>query len=317
MATDPAAKAIAVRYSTNASLVTFKVHQFIRSQWAALEGFGRQDINRFAVAVAPVVTAAQHSVAALSDRYVADLGTAALGRSVQPVGVPGELVEDEAIRGVATEDVYRRPALEIEEQLDKGRTIAVALALALIRARMAAATDLQLARTHAFRHIYSVQIEVVGYRRIITGVKTCRLCVTAAARTYRKSTLMPIHSACNCGTAPIFGDVDPLRDLNDELFAEAEEFTEPTEEALLAANERSIAAYRAAYDRSVEMGAKARPRERAQAVASRDRLADQIARRQAQIEDLRGDREPLTIAVHQHGELGPILYDAAHQFSTP
>ncbi|MEU2013100.1 hypothetical protein [Nocardia sp. NPDC019302] len=70
---------------------------------------------------------------------------------------------------------------------------------------------------------------VVGYRRIIhpelSAGGVCGMCVAAADRKYKISTLKAIHGRCKCTVAPIFDDFDPGGELNgrdlDALYAAA------------------------------------------------------------------------------------------------
>ena len=60
---------------------------------------------------------------------------------------------------------------------------------------------------------------VTQYRRVIhpelSKTGTCGLCAVASTRTYHTSALMPLHSNCKCGVAPITTTNDVGKDISD------------------------------------------------------------------------------------------------------
>lgn len=118
-----------------------------------------------------------------------------------------------AIRQVAADAVYGRPFGAYGAFVKDGAHPADALRAATASATKLAATDLQLAQTHAARDWMSAALEgatdelrIVGYRRVLTGPGPhCDLCTAASTRTYRVSDLMPIHEHCGCTVEPLYG----------------------------------------------------------------------------------------------------------------
>lgn len=202
-----------------------RVLVFVATVWGGLEAYQDVDIERFVAAVVPVVTGAQRQMAALTDAYLAAVAVEVLGRPASPVGIPDTAID--RLRGVEPVEVYRRAGLTVWTALAHGEPIDVAARRGLRRAQSLAATDLQLAKTHAARHVLTQTANVVGYRRTLTGSRSCGLCVVASTQRYRREDLLPIHPGCDCGVLPIYGDTDPgqvvdvdtLEDVHDAIAA--------------------------------------------------------------------------------------------------
>lgn len=58
---------------------------------------------------------------------------------------------------------------------------------------------------------------IVGYRRVLTGFRSCRFCAVASTQRYHKKDLLPLHYACDCVVAAIWGTEDPGWIINREL----------------------------------------------------------------------------------------------------
>lgn len=209
MAVDPAVLRIVTSYGDRAALIRQQVLGFIQRAWGSLDAWRDADIERFVSAVAPVVTGGQFQIAALTDGYLAAVEAAMTGLPVRPVGVASSLVTDEAVRGVAAADVYRRTGPTVWTALSNGDPLPVAAGKGLRRALSMGSTDLQLAKTHTSRHVFSGKDRVRGYRRTLNGSHSCGLCIVASTQRYRKESLMPIHGNCSCGVIPIIGTTDP------------------------------------------------------------------------------------------------------------
>ena len=240
--------------------VRARLIDYLRALWAGLGSYNRPDIERFAVAAAPVVVGAQIQAAALTDSYLA-LYERTVGRTIaRPVGIPRAVATGG--RGVPPLDLYQRPGPDIWGALKNGVDWGDAVDRGLTRAVSLAETDVQLAETHAARHHLTSSTNVVGYRRVLTGASSCGLCAVASTRRYHKRDLLPIHPGCDCKVAPIYEDRDPGQVINRELA---------------------------------------------------DRLGQEITDRFG--DTTKGSYSNL-VAVHQHGEIGPILTRKRDTFTT-
>lgn len=191
----------------------------VGTAWGALKSWRDTDIAGFADTVAPFVAAGQSQMASLTNGYLAASMAAAGAGTGMPTGVDPAAVTGSAVRtGVDPIDEYTRPGQTVWYQLSQGTPIEDAVAQGGRRAETLAATDLQLAATHAAQITLAKPpppapngLRVVGYRRVVTNAKACQLCKDAATQRYHSDDLMPIHPNCDCTVEPIVGTKDPGR----------------------------------------------------------------------------------------------------------
>lgn len=252
-------------YNQNAARIRARVLLVVGSLWARLGSYRDNDIARFFATALPVVAGGQLATAALTSGYLAALETATTGRRTPIDPIPQRDVSTEALRGVAADVVYRRPAVELYTLLGQGLAFPEAVKRGGQRLNEIAATDLQLAKTHSARRWMTGNDRVVGYRRVLTGPTSCGLCVVASTQRYHRDALLPIHSNCDCGIAPIFGDKDPGQVIDPDRLEAAHA-----------------------------------------AIAERFGTTDRSAR----ASDFRSQ-----LVVHEHGEIGPVLYRQGHHFA--
>lgn len=206
-------------YQQQTAALQARVEQVIRTTWGGLPGFRDADINRWVDQVLPLVQAAQRQMATLTDAYLAQLaGEAATGLDLS-------LVTGEALRGVAPDEVYRRPATTVYTALSQGKTLDFAAAAGLRRALSIARTDLQLSKTHAARSNQTAR-GVHFFRRVLTGAENCALCVLASTQRYRVGDLSPIHPGCDCGVEDLKAHVDPGQVIDPDLLEQAHQAVE-------------------------------------------------------------------------------------------
>lgn len=185
-----------------------RVDAAVGGAWRALPEYREPNVEAFARSVVPIVNGAARQVAALAAAYLAAVEADALGAHVQAVAVPSELVDPARIRGVPSLlDVYRRPGVTVWTALSKGVPFTQAVDAGLARARALAASDVQLAKTHASRYVTDSRPRIVGYQRTTSG-RTCALCSADAGTVYPPGELMPTHPGCNCDVVPVFGERD-------------------------------------------------------------------------------------------------------------
>lgn len=195
-------------YEDQLSTVRERVTNYIGRTWVSLDDYHDDAIAAWIKQVAPVANGGQAVTGTLTDRYLSVIGSELVDGTIRPVGVSPNLVTTEALRGVTDDDIYRRAAFEYWKAISTGADNITAAERGRIRAETIAAANLQLAKTHASRHVLSQNDRVVGYRRVLAG-KACSLCGTAKSK-YAKDELMPIHNGCRCGVVPIYRDApDP------------------------------------------------------------------------------------------------------------
>lgn len=209
---------IVASYALISAGVRAKVLDYVQRVWANLDRYRDEDIDRFVAAVTPVIVGGQLQMGALTDAYLASIEAATLKTTVRPIGVPQNEITD--LRGVPTSDVYQRAGVTTWTALANGDDLDNAVAKGLDRALSLAATDLQMAKSHASRYVLDRRPSVVGYRRELTGRKSCGLCAVATTQRYHKADLMPIHPHCDCAVMPLYGTHDPGQVIDEERLAD-------------------------------------------------------------------------------------------------
>lgn len=155
--------------------------------------------------IVPVVAAGQGTMVRLVGAYMGAKSLQAGAPNVAITLDPARYTTG-ALRGVNPDDVYQRPFAVMQATLARTGDEQQALQSGRAQAAKLAATDMQLAQTHAAHDWMAQAPTVVGYRRVLTGAGPhCPLCEQAATRTYRKQDLMPIHEHCTCTVEPLWG----------------------------------------------------------------------------------------------------------------
>ena len=212
----PSPEQIVAAHQKAVRAVRVKVEKYTRSVWAGKANFRDSDIDELVERIVPVVLGGQKQAASITDAYIA----AIVGG--KPVGVPNSI----GSRGVDPDEVYRRPAATVYDQLSKGATFADAVAAGANRLQSLVGTDIQMAVRDQARESM-VANNIVGYSRVLTGAENCALCEVAATQRYFAEELMPIHPGCDCGVAPIEGESDPGQVINAERLEEIHSSVEP------------------------------------------------------------------------------------------
>jgi hypothetical protein len=169
-----------------------------------------KDRQRAIAHIVRLVTAGQAHTVRLVDAYMTAKAIQATGSGAR-VGLDPAKYSTAALRGVAADVVYGRPFGAYGALVKDGAHPGDAVKAAQASVTKLAATDLQLAQTHAARDWMQAtaeqatgDIRIVGYRRV-TGSDPCALCAAAATRTYRISDLLPLHESCQCTVQSLWG----------------------------------------------------------------------------------------------------------------
>lgn len=280
--------------------------------------------DRFAQAAVPVLEGATASGAAAAVAYVPMYVAAATGTApVDPVRIDSRWVTP---RGLSSVEVLAKPFVTMRVALAEGRDIATASELGRQRLVQIAATDPMLAARAASSAAMEADRRVVGYRRVTDG-QACPFCRLAATQRYRVGELMGLHVKCGCTVAAIVGDVDPGRVLDREELRRLKADGVVDEISLrryIADTDRVVESYR---DQAAHWREQARTTDDQQAetryakradkwAAKAEARAGQVDRARAQLKAIQQGRLDRLTAVHQHGELGPVLYPAGVKFES-
>lgn len=205
------------QYGAATATMQTRLLTFLLGMWDTLGQYRDAQATSFVDNAVPIVNGAQQAMATLTASYLSQVNELA-GHSATPGPVlSGEQLA--GIRGVAPAEVYRRPFVQMYTALSNGRPFADSVASGRSRLQDIAASDLQLAKTHQAIETLGRNDNVVGYRRVLVGERSCALCVLASTQRYHKAELMPIHPNCDCAVAPIYGNSDPGRVINSQVMA--------------------------------------------------------------------------------------------------
>lgn len=208
MPAEPSVLRIIEAHRASTEALRARVLNALERLWAVQPGWHDVDVVRWLGSVVPLMEGAQVQTAAVTDAYLARIEAEILAVPARPVGVPTEVVSTQGLRGVPATEVWQRPAVTVRTALSEGLDLRTAADRGFNRVRELAETNLQLAETHATRHVHQAKRNVAGYRRVPRG-RSCPLCLLASTQRYHKAELMPIHPGCHCKTHTIYGSHDP------------------------------------------------------------------------------------------------------------
>lgn len=272
--------ALVAAYTVRFNRIRATVGTAVGQMWDRVAGLDDSDADAFAAAAARMALAGQAAAAAGVDGYLAAILSVLTGERTAPLGLPADVVTGAAARnGADPIEVYHRGVVTARTALAAGRSFDRAMAAGRQRMVGSAEMDVALAQRAATAEILSRR-DVVGYRRVLTG-RSCMFCATASTQRYRSGELMPLHDRCDCGVAPIVGDRDPGRVVNRDLLGELK-----------------------------RRGGSAHWKEHG-FVEVDDDGGFVVQARGA------GETRVLAVVTREHGELGPVLADAAHDFTGP
>lgn len=187
--------------------VRARVLAYAQTAWRAQGSYREADIDRLVSLIAPRVIAGQVLTANLTSSYIATIASAQAGKFVKP-----SLVDVTAVtmgRGVAPDEVYRRPATKVYASLSEGKSFRDSVAAGSLLLGQLVVMDMQMAQVRQARESYR-STGSTRYRRITSG-NPCILCEVASAGTYASSDLMPVHDGCSCTTEAVTGST-PTRE---------------------------------------------------------------------------------------------------------
>lgn len=293
--------------------------------WKDLGSYDRSDVNRYILAVTPIIEGGK--------RKAINTTAAFVGRSVNK---PAPQIDVEKVgkfvrNGTPIVAVQKRPFIATWTALKDGKPWDAAVGEGLTTAVSAAFTDVMLASRDALPQLAAQEPSIDGYQRVPSGA-ACDFCVLASTQRYTTSELMPLHNNCGCG-------VEILTDAPYTIgsFTGTKTF-DPLPTSLRSADELAAITNEQTYARAAARYAKRAEANRSRAAVTRIEAASEadpkrIARltERARRWDLRASEQELqslraradrirnvkqrSLAVQDHGELGPVLTNASHNFT--
>lgn len=204
-------------YQTTTVSLAARTAEQIGTLWDLEGGLDDRALERFSTSAAGTVRAAQVTAAGLSVAYIRNYVTLAGADPLDLDGLDLDELAATARAGVDPTAVYARPVITARAGIASGATFAAASATARARATSTAQTDVALAaRRGTFDAMGRARDRVVGYRRVPRS-NACTFCKVASTQRYHVRDLMPLHSHCHCAVAPIVGERDPGRVIDQRL----------------------------------------------------------------------------------------------------
>lgn len=185
-------------YQAQVKEIRRRVTEVATSQFLAGQ-YRDADLERFVKAIVPIALQARRQTSILTDAWLAQKLAAALGTKAKPRGP----IDTDSLRGVDPTEVYARPFVTVRTKLSESKTFDAAVSAGAERLKDIIAADMQLAKTHTTREVFTNTDAVQAYERTLTGSTNCALCWVASTQRYYKEDLMPIHPGCDCGVEPI------------------------------------------------------------------------------------------------------------------
>lgn len=281
---------LAERYRDALIDVRKRVSARVERNWRQLGSWSEADVDRFLGATLPVVDAGQRRTVSLTDAYLARVARR------RAVGLVADDLIGSAVRnGTDPADVYRRPFVQLWSALKAGTQFSDAMNAAGARAAQSAATDVSLTmRASAAEFDASAEFEsqVIGWQRVIDP-EACAFCAAASTQMYaypdpaRVTELQDRFRTEDGG-----GEGWPLHvGCNCSIAPVFED------------NKRAIKDFNRQVLRNIK-----------DANAGKD--APYWKARHFRVDGQTGEVILPDVAVHTHGELGPVLADAAHDFTS-
>lgn len=286
---------LAERYRDALIDVRKRVSARVDRNWRDLGSWNEADVDRFLARTLPVVDAGQRRTVSLTDAYLAR----ATGR--RTLGLVADGLVGAAVRnGTDPATVYTRPFVQLWSGLSDGQQFSDALNAAGVRASQSAATDISLTMRAAATDIQvqagPAEQKIIGWERVLDS-NACAFCAAASTQRYQ----LP----------------DPARVVElQEKFGGADPDTNGGDGWPLHTNcNCSIAPVFAENDKAIRDFNRQTLRNIKDANAGKDKPYWQA--RHFRVDGQTGEVILPEVTVHEHGELGAVLADAAHDFTGP
>lgn len=300
--------------------------------WRDLGSYDEADIPALQDAVLPILAGAQRLTVSLADAYVAHAVAQETGHPTSPVGLDPAQYTTAALRGVPVEEVYHRPFVEVWSALKGGTPWAAAVDSGAVRLLGLISSDMALTQRAASVGAMGLQ-SVPAHLRVTDG-DACDYCLLATTKIYRSGELQPLHTNCGCTVRPYYGPVGKAGIVNPGLLSELKRSGAAGDLSLQQGARRARKSSREAWargqrarseiTRETDRARRLRLDERATRWESRSvaqakragKFDAQLAERRATRKLPAAEQYAREVAVHEHGELGPVLTRAGDHFTS-
>lgn len=269
---------LAERYRDALIDVRKRVSARVERNWRTLGSWDQADVDRFLAATLPVVDAGQRRTISLTDAYLAR------ATRTRAVGLPVDDLVGAAVRnGAEPAVVYTRPFVQLWSALSDGARFMDAMNAAGVRAAQSASTDVSLsmrASADAFQVASPAQATGPAESKIIGWER-----------------VIDPDACAFCATA----STQRYKSANlDPLHANCQCGIAP----VFRENDRAIRDFNRQVLRNIKD-------------ANAGQSGNYWQARHFRVDGQTGEVILPEVAVHEHGELGAVLADAAHDFTGP
>ncbi len=277
---------LAERYRDALIDVRKRVSARVERNWRTLGSWNEADVDRFLAATLPVVDAGQRRTVSLTDAYLARASR------TRAVGLPVDDLVGAAVRnGTEPAVVYTRPFVQLWSALSDGAQFMDAMNAAGVRAAQSASTDVSLTmRDAASEFDAQTQDEsIMGWQRVLDP-DACAFCATASTRMYSyPNPTRVVAQQTRFGSDdgwPLHTNCQcSIAPVFEENYRAIDDFNQRMLGRIMEAN----VGHRGEYWNA----------------------------RHFKVDGQTGEVILPEVAVHEHGELGAVLADAAHDFTGP
>lgn len=279
---------LAERYRDALIAIRKRVSTRVEANWRALGSWDQADVPRFLDATLPVVEAGQRRTVSLTDAYLSRVsGTRAVGLNA------ADLIGAAVRNGTEPATVYTRPFIQHWAAIKSGTDFTASVSAAGVRAGQSAATDISLTMRDTATEFQNespeMDSEIVGWERVLDP-DACAFCAAASTRRYE------YPNPTRVVAFQVKFNVDDGWPLHNNCQCSIAPVFAENDKAIQAFNERVLSNIK-------------------EANAGRDTAYWNA--RHFRVDGQTGDIIEPRVAVREHGELGPVITDASHNFTGP
>ena len=281
---------LAERYRDALIDVRKRVSARVERNWRTLGSWDQADVDRFLAATLPVVDAGQRRTVSLTDAYLAR------ATRTRAVGLPVDDLVGAAVRnGAEPAVVYTRPFVQLWSALSDGAQFMDAMNAAGVRAAQSASTDISLTMRDAateFEVATDTETEIIGWERVLDP-EACAFCAAASTQRYTYPSPARVVELQEKFKTETGGDGWPMHTNCHCSIA-----------PIFAENDRAIRDFNRQVLRNIKD-------------ANAGQSGNYWQARHFRVDGQTGEVILPEVAVHEHGELGAVISDAAHDFTGP
>jgi hypothetical protein len=209
---------IADSFAVNVKGVTSFYGELLEQELRDLGDYHDSSLPEWAARSGPLVSEAQLTVMDMANAII-DMQLDILLDGDYSTEYPDpDKVTGPAVRGgAAISEVYGRAFKPIWQGLGNGLPLSTSVDYGVERLLSMFDVDIERVIDHVSVERFANEHKIVGYKRVLTGVHNCALCILASTQLYHKSELKGIHPHCKCKVLPVLSFEDISKTLRQDL----------------------------------------------------------------------------------------------------